>query len=368
MDVETEILLYQQSGFPIFQNRMYDSRDDGLNCPKGQLSIVQNRNTGLIYNAGFSAELMTYDSAYQNEQGISFSFGKHLDEVADIISANIAKDGIAEVGCGKGLFLEKLLARGFDVAGFDPTYEGDNTRVKREYFSSTYGKIFYGFVLRHVLEHVQDPVSLVSKIAEANKGRGLIYIEVPCLDWIIAHNAWYDVFYEHVNYFRLDDFNSMFGSVVDSGRLFGGQYLYVVARLDSLRKPVAKQSSLLKPGEFVSFDKSVFAVAPTSKMAIWGGASKGVIFVLMARRNQFQIDHVADINPAKQGKYLAATGHEVISPARLNVVLPSGSNLFVMNSNYLDEIRSASNNAYNYICIEDPVHSSRRLSEPAFHQ
>jgi len=206
MNNKTEVLLYRQIDFPIFQNRMYESRELALSCPKGQIEIVQNHLSGLVYNSKFNPELMIYDSAYQNEQGVSAEFLKHMETVADIIGANISKDGVAEIGCGKGLFLEMLLAKGFDAVGFDPTYEGSNPRVRREYFKSTYGRKFDGFVLRHVLEHVQNPVSLLQMIAAANNGGGKIYIEVPCLDWIMQHNSWYDIFYEHVNYFRLDDF------------------------------------------------------------------------------------------------------------------------------------------------------------------
>ena len=40
-----------------------------------------------------------------------------------------------------------------------------------------------------------------------------------------------------MNYFRLSDFTRMFGNVIESGRLFGGQYLYVLADLATLRDP-----------------------------------------------------------------------------------------------------------------------------------
>ena len=59
-----------------------------------------------------------------------------------------------------------------------------------------------------------------------------------------------------------------------------------------------------------------------------------------------------DINPAKQGKYLAATGLEVLSPPKALVILPSGSTVYVMNSNYIEEIKCMSNNAFNYIEVD----------------
>lgn len=52
------------------------------------------------------------------------------------------------------------------------------------------------------------------------------------------------------------------------------------------------------------------------------------------------VDRVIDINPAKQGRYLAATGLRVMSPAEGLADLPEGSEIHVMNPNYLEEVRA----------------------------
>ena len=88
------------------------------------------------------------------------------------------------------------------------------------------------------------------------------------------------------------------------------------------------------------------------KAAIWGGASKGVIFSLIKKREGEIFSIVIDINPSKQGKYLPATGLKVQSPDEALPELSLGANIWVMNSNYLDEIKKMSGNTYNYICID----------------
>jgi 2-polyprenyl-3-methyl-5-hydroxy-6-metoxy-1,4-benzoquinol methylase len=70
-----------------------------------------------------------------NEQAVSPLFQQHLNVVANIIDQRIGKEKIVEVGCGKGHFLETLLAKGFDGSGFDTNYEGVTPRVKRQYFA-----------------------------------------------------------------------------------------------------------------------------------------------------------------------------------------------------------------------------------------
>ena len=94
----------------------------------------------------------------------------------------MGKDALVEVGCGKGYFLEMLLAKGFKVTGFDPTYEGANLNVKRQYFEPGAVEQANGLILRHVLEHIENPVSFLALLKEANGGIGKIYIEVPCFD------------------------------------------------------------------------------------------------------------------------------------------------------------------------------------------
>src|SRR5690349_14134827 len=116
--------LYRVEGLPIFQNRMYSSRDAARNCARGDVVLVEDLGSGLVYNRAFRPELMAYDSNYQNEQGNSPLFQRHLESVADLVESQMGRDQLVEVGCGKGLFLELLASRGADIRGYDPTYEG----------------------------------------------------------------------------------------------------------------------------------------------------------------------------------------------------------------------------------------------------
>jgi SAM-dependent methyltransferase len=349
-----ERVLYEMRDFPIFQNRMYDSVDAARSCPKGNICLVENSLTGLVYNREFRPQAMQYDKHYQNEQAVSSVFRDHLAAVAGIIQRVMRSGSIIEIGCGKGYFLELLRSLGLPATGFDPTYEGTNPAISRYSFDASVGVSSDGIVLRHVLEHIQDPVQFLTDLRNANGGAGRIYIEVPCFDWICQRRAWFDVFYEHVNYFRLGDFHRMFGSVIESGRLFGGQYLYVVAELGSLTIPRATPDPAPDfPQDFLDSLTANDRRTSQTPSAIWGGASKGVIFAFLRERIGRPVQLVIDINQAKQGKFLPATGLMVHSPDEALTMLPRGSTIYVMNSNYLDEIRGMSNNAYQYIGIDN---------------
>lgn len=348
--------IYRAEQLPVFQNRMFHSELEAKNCAKGDVVLVRDQETGLTFNRAFQPELMQYDADYQNEQALSAVFQRHLRNVSEVILKHFQEFSLIEVGCGKGYFLERLQTMGFKITGVDPAYEGSNPSVLRENFSPEIGLRADGIVLRHVLEHVQDPVGFLSSVRDANGGGGKIYIEVPCFDWICGHCAWFDIFYEHVNYFRLSDFHRMFGVVYEAGHTFGGQYLYAVADLSTIRTPECNEEDWIDLPE--GFLDSVGAYAAEletgqNKSAIWGGASKGVLFALFMQRAGAKVDMVVDINPAKQGKFLAATGLQVQPPGEAASRLPSGANVFVMNGNYLNEVRELTAYRFNYRLVEN---------------
>lgn len=344
-------VLYRQSQFPVLQNRVYPSFEEARNCPRGDIEIVQDLSTGLVFNSAFRPDLMVYDADYNNEQSVSGFFQTHLDEVASRIEMQMGKAELVEVGVGKGFFLELLLKRGFDVTGFDSTYDGNNPRVVKRYFEPGIIKSqARGLILRHVLEHIPNPVDFLFRLREANGEQGLIYIEVPCFDWIMQKRTWFDIFYEHVNYFRLPDFHRMFGRVIESGRCFGDQYLYVIADLATLRIPIDENPLDLEfPQDFLASLNGSQKLITKQSACVWGGASKGVIFSLLRERMGMPVDMVIDVNPAKQGKYLPGTGLQVQSPCAALVKLSQDTSIYVMNSNYLEEIKTMSNHLFKYI-------------------
>ncbi|WP_321894410.1 hypothetical protein [Paraburkholderia heleia] len=61
---------------------------------------------------------------------------------------------------------------------------------------------------------------------------------------------------------------------------------------------------------------------------------------------------VININPSKQGKYLPATGLRVESPNDVLPRLRDGTTIYVMNSNYLEEICKQAGPTFQYIGID----------------
>lgn len=343
-----EIVRIEQ--LPVLQNKVYSTIEKARNAVTGDVVLVQDTESGLIYNSAFDPRLLQYDQDYQNEQAHSCAFKRHLDDVSSLIERHFNGLNLLEVGCGKGHFLELLKKRGYSIKGIDPAYEGENPDIIKEHFWAGSNVKGDAIVLRHVLEHMHDPLSFLLAIAEANGNKGYIYIEVPCFDWICANRAWFDIYYEHVNYFRLSDFHRIFGNVLEGGFVFNKQYLYVIADLASLRAPLMAEAEkvCLPSGFFGGIQSIVNAAKDNKKNVIWGSSSKGVIFSLYMARHGVNVSFAIDINPAKQGKYLAGSGLVVRSPEDAFTSMSNGDRIFVMNENYLEEIVECSGNRYIY--------------------
>ena len=76
------------------------------------------------------------------------------------------------------------------------------------------------------------------------------------------------------------------------------------------------------------------------------------LLIQYSPRAGLEVNAVIDINPAKQHKYLPASGLQVKSPAEVLPAIAAGSKIFVMNSNYLEEIRDMSNNRFTYVSVD----------------
>jgi FlaA1/EpsC-like NDP-sugar epimerase len=72
------------------------------------------------------------------------------------------------------------------------------------------------------------------------------------------------------------------------------------------------------------------------RAVIWGASSKGVAF-LTTLKIQDEIEYVVDINPHKQGTYMAGTGQQIVAPEFLRDYQPDV--VIIMNPIYQSEIR-----------------------------
>ena len=76
--------------------------------------------------------------------------------------------------------------------------------------------------------------------------------------------------------------------------------------------------------------------AKDQRLVLWGSGSKAVSFLTTFRVHD-DIEYVVDINPYRQGTFMAGTGQEIVAPEFLRAYRPD--TVIVMNPVYRQEIQ-----------------------------
>jgi SAM-dependent methyltransferase len=359
-------VIYKATDFPILQNRVYDTLEEALNCDRGDMNVVVN-DDGYIYNLDFDSGKMDYDQEYDNSVPSNF-FKSYYSRIIDYLCEKYKLNSnslVLDIGCGKGTFLNQMFSEGKyngRAIGIDPSYEGDLNPIQdklsfiREYFNERHLDNIDNItlvILRHTLEHIPAPSDFLKNIFDLiQKGafRNVpIFIEVPDVDWIFKNKAYWDFFYEHVNYFSkksLFDTIEAGGAKVSSiSNEFGDQYLWAEAIVNcEIPEKINFIKQDLQSDFSLDFNKEIFnniknlekEIDTNSKIVIWGMASKGIIYSLHLIKNGHEPDFFVDINTNKQNKYIPIIAQKIISPNEL----PQDVKLSIicMNPNYNKEI------------------------------
>jgi hypothetical protein len=334
--------IFTQKNVPIFQHKVYTEEEDAKKAPVSDVNLVQSKQSGFVFNKSFDPGVMNYDINYHNEQSNSLFFQNHLHKVLDLLKGfGLENKKVVEIGCGKGVFFDIMQQNNINCTGFDPTYEGDNPSIIKEYFTSEYNDINADvIIMRHTLEHIPQPFTFIHTIAKANNYKGKLFVEVPTFDWILDKKSFWDIFYEHCNYFTEKTLSVMFDEAL-TGSFFGDQYIYLWADLSKLRPtiPTIEIDNMIDRLSFSEqIDQYKSLLDSLDSVSIWGGGAKGSTFLNLLDPHKKKIAYVIDKNPAKQNKYIAHSGHPIYSPDIL--YKKPVKNIIVMNENYLNEIKS----------------------------
>lgn len=348
---------------PVFQNWPLDSKLAAQQVSRGDLSFYACEQCGFIFNKAFDPAMIIYGEHYDNSQQHSGYFSEYMTGLVNhlVDECGIKNSTIVEVGCGKGAFLEALISRE-DAhntgIGFDTSYQGEKQLLGgRLKFESSYYDKNAGYepdvlISRHVIEHVNDPAGFLQSIRESMDSvpHARLFIETPCVEWILRNGVIWDFFYEHCSLFTAESLASLVMasgfSVQSVKHLFGGQYLWLEATVGD--RNVVPQ---YEPGEIPSlarkyemFEKAyeddwhgrMDEFKARGAVSLWGAGAKGVTFANMLDPECRHISCIVDVNENKQGKFLPGTGHPIVSPdvlGRLGV-----KTTVLMNPNYRDEV------------------------------
>lgn len=310
------------------------SAETAQTMPRHPHDFVQCPKCTHVWNRSF-----TYDAIpYQNNPNRMFNRGGiwrgHLATTRDIVLKHLPDaPTVVDIGCGEGHFVRGLAEACEGVGrfvGFDPNATQETGRGVE--FHATYFEPLEhvaefapdAVAIRHVLEHLTQPASLLEQLAWGAKELGKpcwLFAEVPCIDRVFETGRLADFFYEHTSHFTAESFRALMeraGEVVELSHGYDGEVLFALVKLGV---PAAMQQRAQTAISFAraavincaKIRQQLDALAAQGKrVAIWGGTGKAAAFI-----HQFNVDAkrfplVVDSDPDKAGTFVPGTGQEIV--------------------------------------------------------
>jgi SAM-dependent methyltransferase len=360
---------YEVDRVPVNSVLLLETRQEALDFPVGTISLGLCEACGFVYNTTFDPELLEYSGRYDPTQAYSPTFNTWHRALAErlVDTYGLHDKKVVEIGCGKGEFLNMLCEIGPNRGvGFDPAYSAErNTSLAKDriefvvdFYSEKYEQTKGDFVCcKMTLEHI-SPVERFMQTVRRSVGddqETVVFFQVPDVERILEETAFWDVYYEHCSYFSMGSLGRVFQrtgfDVVGLAREYDNQYLMIDARpAGGAPRTLPPQANDLErigklAGDFAErlsderrrwseriaeYEKS------GKKVVVWGSGSKGVSFLTTLGVSD-GIEFVVDINPHRQGFYMASTGQRIVGPEFLESYLPDV--VIVMNPVYEKEIR-----------------------------
>jgi SAM-dependent methyltransferase len=362
-------LFYTLHNVPAYSCVLMESREEALQCPRGDMKLGFCHQCGFITNRSFDPMMQEFSSRYEETQGFSACFSGFAKSLAQrlIDKYNLRNKTILEIGCGKGEFLTLLCQLGnCKGIGIDPTYvAGRNPNEAagklefiNDFYSEKYAHLQADMICcRHTLEHIAPVGDFLRMLRRTigDKTNTLVFFEVPDVHRILNEGAFWDIYYEHCSYFTAGSLARLFcasGFEIDDLYLdYDGQYImitaYPMADATMSKLPIENDMPSLTASleKFktqcaakINFWQTTLSEDCTNgqKTVIWGSGSKGVAF-LSTLKNGNYIEFGVDINPYKQSKFMPGTGQQIVAPQFLAQYQPG--TIIVMNPIYCDEIQ-----------------------------
>lgn len=359
---------YRVERAPAHSVLLMPTREIAVEFPRADIDLGVCAGCGFISNAIFNPSLHAYSADYEETQGFSATFREFHRNLALSVIQKFDLHGkrIIEIGCGKGEFLALLTELGNNRGiGFDPAFVAARNPAKAscdiqfiaDFYSEKYADEKADFICcKMTLEHIWNTEEFVSTIRRSVGDRDcIVFFQVPDMSRVLRDLAFWDIYYEHCSYFTARSLRRLFErcgfEVLETATEYDDQYLTITAKP---AKMMGQPSRAQRPEiELLLAETRKFSARcqesisawrsylngfreAQKKVVIWGSGSKGVAY-LTALGDAAQIEYVVDINPHRQGKFMAGTGQEIVAPEFLENYRPDVA--IAMNAIYKPEIQ-----------------------------
>jgi 2-polyprenyl-3-methyl-5-hydroxy-6-metoxy-1,4-benzoquinol methylase len=386
---------YQVHDVPVHQVKLVRTRKEALNGTTGDIALCFCPGCGFVWNGAFDPARMRYQDDYESTQAVSPTFNAFHERLARDLIARFDLHGkrVVELGCGQGEFVTMLAEFGDNQGyGFDQVIREAGARGKvtfvKDLYAEPYRDLEPDFVCcKMTLEHVHDVGAFLRGLRRTvgDRPETVVFFMIPEVTRILNLRAFWDIYYEHCSYwspgslaraFRIAGFDP-----VQVWTDYDDQYVLIAARPSSDRRglplraattaalgarqgaprpnrirgpgngailaneepPAALAAKVRSFSEAVALDRVRWRDwldrlhRAGQKTVLWGGGSKAVAF-LTTLDVRAGIDHAVDLNPRRNGTFIAGTGQQIVVPEFLAQDQPDV--VIVMSPIYLPEIKA----------------------------
>jgi len=306
--------------------------DKSIEGKSHSISMCRCQLCGHVYNDGYDPDFEQPFEGGCTMYNKGGPWHRHMAEVAEALRSVITIGPIVEIGAGNGEFARFL--HDLPYIAYEPTDDANecskHVETKKQYFAPETDMDLVVpdvILMRHVLEHMTDPVGFMRRLSTEAKRSGLrpkLVVEVPCVTNALNNGRIEDWVYEHPHHFSPD-------SLAEAARRSGWacSHMWVTYNTEVLVAEFAVYGPDMrsKRGDFINLENNINLIGNMlwemhrerpGSVVLWGGAGKGATLINMLNA-PFP---VVDSDERKWGKYVPGTPYRIESPSSLRKHLP----------------------------------------------
>lgn len=352
-------IVYLDLGLMPLVNNLNNTREESLNCPKYPLA-VQLFEESKLSSLTVEIEPNVLYQHYLYKSGVSQPYIYHCKEIFEFVDTYLQlkeTDNILDIGGNDGTLLKTFLQIKPKLKNILNIDASENlTKEARENgipsindywrveLAKKLNKKFKLITTTNCFQHTAPIESFVEGIAISLDKFGIWCLEFPYWKTSIETNQFDQVYHEHVYYYLVNPLTKLLDKynlrVIKAVKypIHGGTMRLLISHKGKLGEawqpcdysiPPTLEAEKFTTEDYIKWGENIknnigkskeFILSLKNKgvkIAGFGAAAKGCIYLNAAKINFNQIDYIIDDTNIKQGKFVPGTGIEIVSREKL---------------------------------------------------